>query len=60
MTTNPTDLPQEPDAPDLDLIVRAAERLRAIITDPDRSRQDKRHAVDALGSVLARLKRSIR
>jgi hypothetical protein len=61
MTTNPpTDLPQETDPPDLDLIVVAAQRLRAIIRDPDRSTADKRRAIDALGRVLVRLKRSLR
>lgn len=51
--------PQDPDPPDLRLIVRAAENLRPILEDPDRSTQDKRRAVDALGRALLRLKRSL-
>ena len=51
--------PHDPDPPELRLIVRAAENLRAILEDPDRSSLDKRRAVDALGRVLLRLKRSL-
>jgi hypothetical protein len=56
-----TDRPevQDPDTPHIDLLVRAAIRLREILTDPDRSKADKRHAIDALGRVLVQLKRSI-
>lgn len=55
----PPDLPQETHPPDLDLIVRVAERLREIVRDPDRTRADKRHAIDALGRALIRLKRAL-
>jgi hypothetical protein len=50
---------QEPDPPDLDLVVVAAQRLRAIVRDPDRSRRDKARAIDALGRALVRLKKSL-
>lgn len=50
---------QDPDPPDLDLVVRAAKRLREIVNDPDRTRGDKRRAIDALGRALLRLKRAI-
>jgi hypothetical protein len=50
---------QDDATPDLDLVVRAAKRLREIVNDPDRSRGDKRRAIDALGRALLRLKRSI-
>lgn len=58
-TSNPPTGPQEPDPPDLDLVVRGAQRLRLILDDADRTRADKRRAVDALGRALLRLKRSI-
>ena len=58
-TTSPPDTAQESDPPDLDLVVRAAERLREIVRDPRRPKDDKRRAIDALGRVLARLKRSL-
>lgn len=51
---------QDPDLPDLDLIVRAAQRMREIVNDPDRTRADKRRAVDALGRALLRLKDALR
>ena len=51
---------QDPDLPDLDLIVRAAKRMREILNDPDRSKGDKRRAIDALGRALLRLKESLR
>ena len=64
MTTTPpepTPRPalQDPDPPDLDLVVRAANRLREILSDPDRTIQDKRRAIDALGRALLRLKASL-
>lgn len=49
----------EPDPPDLVLVVLAAQRLREILADPDRSRRDKRRAIDALGRALVRLKKSL-
>jgi len=60
--TQPTSEPprvQDPDPPDLDLVVRAAKRLRQILNDPDRSTGDKRRAIDALGRALLRLKASL-
>lgn len=52
--------PAQDDAPpDLDLVVRAANRLREIFNDPDRTGGDKRRAIDALGRALLRLKRAI-
>ena len=57
--SNPPEGPQDPDPPDLALIERAAYRLREILDDPDRSRQDKIRAVDALGRALLRLKKSL-
>lgn len=52
--------PAQDDAPpDLDLVVRAAKRLREIVNDPDRTAGDKRRAIDALGRALLRLKRAI-
>jgi hypothetical protein len=57
--SEPPEGPQDPDPPDLDLIERAARRLRLILRDPDRSRQDKIRAIDALGRVLIRLKKSL-
>lgn len=64
MTTEPTEPTprpqvQDPDPPDLDLVVRAANRLREILNDPDRTTQDKRRAIDALGRALLRLKTSL-
>jgi hypothetical protein len=59
MTTSPNDPQQDPDPPDLDLIVRAAKNLREILNDPDRSHSDKRRAIDALGRALVRLKRAL-
>lgn len=62
MTTtpgNPPEGPQEDEPPDLVLVERAAKRLREILADPDRSRGDKRRAIDALGRALLRLKRSV-
>jgi hypothetical protein len=62
MTTTPTGEPprvQDPDPPDHDLVVRAAKRLREILNDPERSKGDKRRAIDALGRALLRLKQSI-
>lgn len=50
---------QDDGPPDLDLVVRAAIRLREILNDPDRPRADKRRAVDALGRALLRLKATI-
>ena len=50
---------QDPDVPDTDLIVRAAKRMREILNDPDRSKADKRRAIDALGRALLRLKESL-
>jgi len=50
---------QDPDPPDLDLVVRAAQRLRQIVNDPDRTTADKRRAIDALGRALLRLKASL-
>jgi hypothetical protein len=50
---------QDPDPPDLDLVVRAAERLREILADPDRPVAAKRQAIDALGRALLRLKASL-
>jgi hypothetical protein len=50
---------QDPDPPDLDLVVKAAKRLREILNDPDRSKADKRRAIDALGRALLRLKRAL-
>jgi hypothetical protein len=50
---------QDPDPPDLDLVVRAAKRLREILNDPDRTRAEKRRAIDALGRALLRLKRGL-
>jgi hypothetical protein len=58
-TSEPPEGPQDPDPPDLALVVRAAQRLREILDDPDRSRGDKRRAIDALGRALLRLKRSV-
>jgi len=40
-------------------VVRAANRLREILNDPDRTTQDKRRAIDALGRALLRLKASL-
>ena len=59
--TEPTVRPQvqDPDPPDLDRVVRAAQRLREILSDPARDTQDKRRAIDALGRALLRLKRSL-
>lgn len=60
--TQPTGEPprvQDPDPPDLDLVVRAAVRMREIVNDPDRSHADKRRAIDALGRALIRLKRAL-
>lgn len=59
MTTSEPPRVQEPDPPDLDLIVRAAERMREIVNDPDRTKLDKRHAIDALGRALLRLKQAL-
>jgi hypothetical protein len=65
MTTTPPPEPtprpadQDPDPPDLDLVVRAAQRLRQILNDPDRAVADKRRAIDALGRALLRLKASL-
>lgn len=65
MTTTPTppssppEGPHEVDPPDLDLVVRAAHRLREIVGDDRRSLADKRRAVDSLGRALLRLKRSL-
>jgi hypothetical protein len=58
---DPTERPavQDPDPPDLDLVERAARRLRQILNDPDRSTADKRRAIDALGRALLRLKASL-
>jgi hypothetical protein len=50
---------QDPDPPDLDLVVRAVHRLRDILNDPERPTGDKRRAIDALGRALLRLKRSL-
>lgn len=50
---------QDPDPPDLDLVVRAAVRLREIFNDRERSDADKRRAIDALGRALLRLKRAL-
>jgi hypothetical protein len=58
-TSDPPKGPHEPDPPDLDLVVVAAQRLRAIVRDPDRSTRDKRRAIDALGRALVRLKKSL-
>jgi hypothetical protein len=58
-TETPRPADQDPDPPDLDLIVRAATRMRLILNDPDRSRADKARAIDALGRALIRLKRSL-
>lgn len=60
MTSSPPEGPHEDEPPDLELVERAAHRLRLIVGDPERSRTDKRRAVDALGAALLRLKRSIR
>lgn len=64
MTTGPTEPTprpqvQDPDPPDLDLVVRAANRLREILNDPDRTTADKRRAIDALGRALLRLKQAL-
>ena len=50
---------QDPDPPDLDLVVKAAKRLREILGDPERSTGDKRRAIDALGRALIRLKQAL-
>lgn len=54
-----SDPAQDDTTPDLDLVVRAAKRLREIVNDPDRSLADKRRAVDALARALLRLKRAL-
>jgi hypothetical protein len=59
VTSSPPEGPHEDEPPDLDLLVRACQRLREIVRDPDRSLDDKRRAIDALGRVLLRLKRSL-
>lgn len=60
-TSNPPDEPGRQDAEliDLDLVVSAAEDLRDIVRDDDRSRDDKLAAVDAMGHALVRVKASL-
>lgn len=60
-TSNPPDEPLRQDAEliDLDLVVSAAEDLRDIVRDDDRSRDDKLAAVDAMGHALVRVKASL-
>jgi hypothetical protein len=58
MTGSPPEGPHEDDPPDLDLVVRAAHRLREILRS-DRSRADKLRAIDGLGRALQRLKRAL-
>jgi hypothetical protein len=44
------------DPPDYEALAAAVLRLREIFNDPDRSKADKRRAVDALGRALLRIK----
>jgi hypothetical protein len=59
MSDHPPEGPQEDAPPTLANIESAARRLRLIVGDPDRSTNDKRRAIDALGRALLRLKRSL-
>lgn len=52
-----TGTPQEDDPPQVLLVVKAAENLAIIYRQPDRTRADLIHAIDALGRALLRLKK---
>jgi hypothetical protein len=52
-----TGTPQEDDPPQVLLVVKAAENLAVIYRQPDRTRADLVHAIDALGRALLRLKK---